>query len=77
MLDSAHLGHILMSLQDLLFILYYEKIPDLGYLYLSSTFLMFIFEFKNIIKLRSLKADIKRLNKLVGDKNAKKEKDCT
>jgi hypothetical protein len=73
MFNSVDLGDILMSLQDLLFMVYYEKIPDLGYLYISTTFMMFYFELKNAYKFRSMKAEMKRLKLELGKLNAKEE----
>lgn len=48
------MADILFSLQDIGYVLFNITIPDYGYLFLSTTILMFILEFKNTYKIKRL-----------------------
>ena len=57
------LGDILFTLQDISYLFYNITVPDYGYLFVSTTILMFIHEFKNQYKIKKLEKQVKVLIK--------------
>lgn len=55
------MADILFSLQDIGYVLFNITIPDYGYLFLSTTILMFILEFKNTYKIKRLEKRLRAI----------------
>lgn len=55
------IGDVLFSLRDLAYVLFNVTVPDFGYLFLSTTILMFILEFKNTYKIKRLEKRLRTI----------------
>lgn len=55
------LSELLYTLKDFTYIMYNTKMPTYGYLFISNAVLIFLFEIKNIYKIKRLEKRLKEL----------------
>lgn len=62
------MGDVLFTLQEIAYQLFKSQIPEFGYIFISTTILMFIFELKTTYKLKKLERSYKKLIKELKDR---------
>ncbi len=58
---------LVYTIQQLAEVIYNTKIPDYGYLFTSTTILLFLFEFFNVYKIKKLERQVKSLKGLLDE----------
>jgi hypothetical protein len=67
-------NQFLYTIRELTEVIYNTKIPDYGYLFTSTTMLLFLFEFFNVYKIKKLERQVKSLKEHLNEHKQSKIK---
>ena len=70
---SLLLNEFYYTIRELLDLVYNTKVPEYGYLFTSTTILMFLLESKNVYKRKKLERQVKLLEDKLNEQEKNKE----